>query len=57
MEFTFVYIEQIQKREQKRKNETATLLNKAKVGILIKQHRGKGKILFMNSEFKKKIED
>ena len=33
------------------------LLSKTKVGILIKQQRGKSKILFMNSEFKNKIED
>ena len=49
MELTCVYIEKVGENYDKQKGESLMLLDKSKDGIMIKQHKPEGDILFLNT--------
>ena len=56
MEFTSVYIEKVGENYDKQKGESLMLLDKSKDGIMIKQHKMEGDILFLNTMLNELIE-
>ena len=56
MEFTSVYIEKVGENYDKQKGESLMLLDKSKDGIMIKQHKVEGDILFLNTMLNELIE-
>ena len=56
MELTCVYIEKVGENYDKQKGESLMLLDKSKDGIMIKQHKVEGDILFLNTMLNELIE-